>query len=168
MKLGTTSRTVNGTLLGYNSGYILKTEKGIEVYNNIEGVNFPSLPVGFMTLPTLNWKVYSENAITTDCEVAYRTTGFKWKADYTVIVNDDETKSDVGGWVTIDNNSGKRYLNAKLKLIAGDVNTVNQNNNDRMQPMAMAMEDASAAPSFSEKSFSDFHLYTLSEPVDLE
>ena len=45
---------------------------------------------------------------------------------------------------------------------------VNQNNNDRMQPMAMAMEDASAAPSFSEKSFSDFHLYTLSEPVDLE
>ena len=75
-------------------------------------------------MPTLNWKVYSEQAITTNCEVAYRTTGFSWKSDYSVTLNGQETLADIGGWVTIDNNSGKRYENAKLKLVAGDVSTV--------------------------------------------
>ena len=65
----------------------------------------------------------------TSCEVAYRTTGFKWKADYSISLNQKEDKADIGGWVTIDNNSGKKYADAKLKLIAGDVNTVQNNNN---------------------------------------
>lgn len=68
----------------------------------------------------------------------------------------------MGGWVTIDNNSGKKYDNAKLKLIAGDVNIVQ--NFPTPQPMQMrtfAME-SSAAPSFEQRSFSDFHMYTLS------
>jgi hypothetical protein len=69
--------------------------------------------------------------------------------------------------VTIDNYSGKRYLDAKLKLIAGDVNLVRSA--PAPQPM-MAFRGGSGngTPSFSEKSFSDFHLYTLSEPVTLE
>lgn len=58
-KVGEKSTRVTGTLLGYNSGYILKTAYGIEVFNNIDGVKFPSLPAGFLTLPTLNWKVFS-------------------------------------------------------------------------------------------------------------
>jgi hypothetical protein len=76
----------------------------------------------------------------------------------------------VGGWVTIDNRSGKRYQQAKLKLIAGDVNTVRNNNRGGIEAMAMmdGAPMARSAPSFSEKSFSDFHMYTLSEPVDLE
>jgi hypothetical protein len=168
VRLGGDSKTVNGTLLGFNSGYILKTSAGIEVYNNIEGINFPSLPAGFLTLPTLHWKVFSDSVVTTDCEVAYRTTGFSWKADYSVVLSANESKADVGGWVTIDNYSGKRYLDAKLKLIAGDVNVVS-NNKQVMFKNNMVMEDAAGmAPSFSEKSFSDFHLYTLSEPVTLE
>ena len=131
-KMGSSSTRVNGTLLGYSDGYILKTKRGIEVYNNIESVVFSSLPEGFQTMPTLNWKVWSEKAVTTDCEVAYRTTGFKWKSDYSVTLNADESKADVGGWVTIDNYSGKRYLGTKLKLIAGDVNTVSSNSNGRV------------------------------------
>ena len=79
-----------------------------------------------------------------------------------------EKKADFGGWVTIDNWSGKKYENAKLKLIAGDVNTVT----DSRRPLPMAKTafmavQSSAPPSFSEKSFSDFHMYTLSEPVTL-
>lgn len=96
--------------------------------------------------------MFSNQTITTDCEVAYRTTGFSWKADYSVTLNEDETKGDIGGWVSIDNHSGKRYLNASLKLIAGDVNTVSNN----VQPvvmyeMAMAtpMARSAPAPSFS-------------------
>lgn len=167
--MGDKSTRVKGTLLGFSSGYILKTAYGIEVLNNIDGITFPSLPEGFFTLPTLNWKVNSANKVTTNCEVAYRTTGFSWKSDYTVILNDLETKADVGGWVTIENHSGKKYQGAKLKLIAGDVNVVS---NAPVMEMArfnavpmMAMADS--APSFSEKSFSDYHMYTLSQPVNL-
>lgn len=164
-KLGNTSTRIKGILLGYSSGYILKTAYGIEVLNNIEGITFEALPEGFFTLPTLGWKVFSESALTTDCEVAYRTTGFSWKADYSITLNSNETKADIGGWVTIDNNSGKKYENAKLKLIAGDVNTVN-NNNNYPRPVAMEARGVSmemdSAPSFSEKSFSDYHMYTLS------
>ena len=102
----------------------MQTSFGIEVYNNIDGIEFAKLPEGFFTKPTLNWKVFSASAMTTDCEVAYRTTGFKWKSDYTIVLDQLEKKADVGGWVTIDNWSGKQYVDAKLKLIAGDVNLV--------------------------------------------
>jgi len=86
-KFGQQTKRVNGILLGYNNGYILKTNYGIEVLNNIEGITFSSLPEGYFTLPTLNWKVNSAKAITTNCEVAYRTTGFSWKSDYSITLN---------------------------------------------------------------------------------
>ena len=127
VKLGERSIRVSGILLGFSyGGYILQTANGIEVYNNIDAIEFTSLPKGFFTKPTLNWKVFSQQAITTDCEVAYRTNGFKWKSDYSIVLDSAEKKADIGGWVTIDNWSGKMYENAKLKLIAGDVNTVSQ------------------------------------------
>lgn len=56
--------------------------------------------------------------------MAYRATGFQWKADYLMTVNEKEDRMDFAGWVTVDNNSGKKYANATLKLIAGEVNTV--------------------------------------------
>ena len=87
-----------------------------------------------------------------------------------MILDQSEKHADVGGWVTIDNNSGKKYDDAKLKLIAGDVNTVRGTvmlNSTRLAKTSMASSIPSAPPTFSEKSFSDFHLYTLSEPVTL-
>jgi hypothetical protein len=85
-----------------------------------------------------------------------------------ITLNADETKGDIGGWVTIDNNSGKKYVNAKLKLIAGDVQTVNQAvAYPTYARNEMFMADSAPAPSFSEKSFADYHLYTLSAPVTL-
>jgi hypothetical protein len=97
--------------------------------------------------------VYSTAPQTSKCEVAYRTTGFQWKADYTIVLNEDQSLADFGGWVTIDNNSGKKYENAKLKLIAGDVNTVSnlqptlyRTANVMASGLAMA---APAPPSFS-------------------
>lgn len=137
--------------------------------NKIEGIRLSSLPEGFFTVPTLSWKVFSNVSLTTDCEVAYRTTGFSWKSDYSVILNQKENAADIGGWVSIDNRSGKKYKDAKLKLIAGEVNTVSTRNPGIMYKSANVMADsvAGSGPSFSEKSFSDFHMYTLSETVSL-
>ena len=98
------------------------------------------------------------------CEVAYRTTGFSWKADYSITLNEQENRADLGGWVTIDNRSGKKYTNTKLKLIAGDVNTV-RNSHPLVGGLRGAVKRKSLG--FEEKSFADYHLYTLSAPVDL-
>ena len=114
-----TTKRVTGKLLGFKSGVILETSFGVEVFNSFIGVELPALPDGFFTTPTLHWIVYSTKQQTTNCEVAYRTTGFGWSADYSLVLSQDESSADIGGWVTIDNNSGKKYVNAKLKLIAG-------------------------------------------------
>ena len=98
-----------GKLLGYNSGFILQTKHQIQIYNKVAAFEFPALPDGFFTTPTLNWKVYSLNEIKSKVEVAYRTTGFSWKADYSINLNHKEEKADIAGWVTIDNHSGKKY-----------------------------------------------------------
>lgn len=102
--------------------------------------------------------------------MAYRTTGFSWKSDYSVTLNSDESKADIGGWVTIDNNSGKKYVDAKLKLIAGDVNTVTTPSpyiTYAMNDMVLESEMTGTAPQFNEKSFADYHMYTLSQTVTL-
>ena len=80
-----------------------------------------NLPTSLLIRPTLVWKVQTSQPLRTDFVVSYRATGFSWTATYIANLNPDETKMDFTGWVTIDNQSGKRYENALLKLIAGDV-----------------------------------------------
>lgn len=149
----------------------MKTNTGIVILNKIVSVQLASLPDGFFTKPTLNWKVWSQDARKAVCEVAYRTSGFSWDAAYSLVLNEEETVGDMGGWVTIDNRSGKKYENVKLKLIAGDVNVVSDFEmdmdfeDDELEEEAEIAYDESA--SFSEKSFADYHLYTLSETVTL-
>lgn len=82
-----------------------------------------ALPTGLLIRPTLVWKVQVQKAVSTDFMVSYRARGFSWAATYIANLNSQETMMNFTGWVTIDNNSGKRYENALLKLIAGDVNT---------------------------------------------
>lgn len=166
-EFGDNFRRRTGKLLGYDSGYIMEIGNSINVYNRIAGVEFSGLPDGFFTKPTLNWKVWSLSERTTPCEVAYRTTGFKWKADYSISLNQKENRGDLGGWVTIDNYSGKKYESAKLKLIAGDVNTVRSQPVLRSEANFAFAKAAPAPPSFSQKSFADYHLYTLSSLVTL-
>ena len=86
------------------------------MFKDFIGVELASLPDGFYTTPTLHWNVWSAKQQTANCEVAYRTEGLRWSADYFLILNGEETFGDVGGWVTIDNRSGKKYENAKLKF----------------------------------------------------
>ena len=118
---------MTGKLLGYSSGFVIQTKNKIEVYKKVAGFEFPTLPDGFFVTPTLNWKVWSKNKLKSKVEVAYRTNGFSWKADYSISLDEKEEKADIGGWVTIDNHSGKKYVDAKLKLIAGDVNRIQNN-----------------------------------------
>ncbi|HEU6448317.1 MAG TPA: hypothetical protein VFV23_07775 [Verrucomicrobiae bacterium] len=128
---------------------------------------FPDLGGDTILKPTLDWQIQSQKAGKFDGEISYVTGGFTWEADYNLVSPEKGDDVDLVGWVTMDNQSGKTFEKAKIKLMAGDVNKI------QPQPgysRAMAFEgmlDKSMSPPVSEKSFDEFHLYTLERPTTL-
>ncbi|MFQ6007383.1 MAG: DUF4139 domain-containing protein [Candidatus Zixiibacteriota bacterium] len=159
-----------GTLLAYNSGAVTLREKTgrIKVVQlaNITEVNFPSLPEGLITRPTLFWLYTSDFAGQLDCHVSYQTSGMNWTAEYVGVLSTDEKRLDLSGWASINNTSGKTYSDATLKLIAGDIHRARKKMPPRfMESMALAGE--AAAKGFEEKAFFEYHMYTLPRKATL-
>jgi len=123
----------------------------------------PSLPENLVAKPTLVWLLRNQTGGAQRVEASYLTGGITWKADYVLVVNDADTKSDLTGWVTIDNKSGATYANAALKLVAGDVNRAREGRRDArmMELAAKAASPAAASRDFAEEGFFEYHLYTL-------
>src|SRR6185295_6066953 len=92
-------------------------------------------------------------------EASYLAGKLSWNADYVLTVGRDDKAADLDGWVTVVNGSGTSFRNAKLQFVAGDLNRVRQELQDRV--MNMARESAAAAPRMAQEAFSDYHLYTL-------
>lgn len=128
----------------------------------VADLTFPSLPEGLITRPTLVWKLNSELDGKHASEVRYLTTQISWNAQYVATVAADETSLDLAGWVSIDNHSGATYDDAKIKLIAGDVNRVRPPMPQERYKTAMALGAADAG--FEERAFFEYHLYTLQRP----
>jgi hypothetical protein len=128
---------------------------------NATEIRYPNLPEGLITRPTLRWLVRADNAGSKETEVAYLTGGLSWRADYVLVLNEKNTQADVAGWVTLTNTSGASYKDAKLKLIAGEVNRVQERPTfERMAKYDMLAAQG-AAPQFEEQAFFEYHLYTL-------
>lgn len=128
---------------------------------------FPALGGDTILKPTLSWQIASEQPAKLDAELSYVTGGLSWKADYNIVAPDQGDLLDIVGWVTIDNNSGKTFNNAHLKLMAGDVR--------KEAPVpggfeSIVMSGASAStpePNVTEKTFDEYHLYNLARPSTL-
>jgi len=123
----------------------------------------PSLPENLVSKPTLVWLLRNAIAGPQRVEASYLTGGITWKADYVMVINAADTKSDVTGWVTIDNRSGATYGNASLKLVAGDVNRAVEGHRAArlMDVAAKAASNQEAARDFRSEGFFEYHLYTL-------
>ena len=149
---------------------VLKFSYGID--SNFPGrVVFDSLPSGLRGKPTLMAKIESQNAENKDISLAYLTNGIGWKTNYVAnVVSDD--KLNLTGWVTINNESGIDYEDAKVQLIAGDVNQVTTNRVVRPMLRAKAagvMNDAVAeSASVMPESISGYHLYNLPLKTDIK
>jgi hypothetical protein len=129
---------------------------------------FPPLAGDTILKPTIDWQINAEKTGKMEAELAYVTGGMTWAADYNVVAPENSDLLDVIGWVTMHNQSGKTFDNAKIKLMAGDVSKIQA----RSEVMAYAMNEtqlAAAAPSppITEKAFQDYHLYTLARPATL-
>ena len=144
---------------------ILQSGNGIEVIErkNVEEIALKELPEDLVTRPTLVWLTSAEKSGEQLCEVTYTTASIGWKADYTAILNKDDTALDFSGWVTINNDSGAGYKDATLKLIAGDVRRIQPPMPRSMGAMRMALDKtvSQEEEGFAEKSFMEYHMYTL-------
>ncbi|HKQ60507.1 MAG TPA: hypothetical protein VJS92_04430 [Candidatus Polarisedimenticolaceae bacterium] len=158
----------SGRLLSASGGLILAGADGqIRVLNGYSSVLFPTLPGGLITRPTLVWNLDAARGGEHRVRVSYQTEGITWWADYNLLFAPGKDANrgtvDVGAWVSLLNRSGASYREAKLKLIAGDVQRAPE-----AQPMAkLGRMEAVAAPGFEEKAFFEYHLYTLGRPATI-
>lgn len=163
-----------GKLLSTAGGIVLQADDGsVKVINGYSNVQFPELPGGLITRPTLVWLVSAESAGQQKTRVSYETKAMTWWADYNVVFADgadaNSAKLDVGAWVSIINQSGASYADSRLKLIAGDVHRAPQPQPVYSKAMRRQMDMAAAAPEagFEEKAFFEYHLYTLGRTTTL-
>ena len=135
---------------------------------------FPALTSDSILKPALSWQIETNQPGKFDAEISYVSGGMSWQADYNLVVSDGPKNShydllDVVGWITMRNQSGKTFENARIKLLAGDVSKVESQTAGRRMYAAEAkavMNDA-LQPVVREKSFDEFHLYTLERPATL-
>ncbi len=130
---------------------------------------FPSLGDENILKPALAWQINASAAAKINAEVAYVTQGFSWQASYNIVSPEKSDLVDIVGWITMQNDSGSSFQNAKIKLMAGDVNKV-QSSYPQMAkrgfPLTAEMA-VDAPPVVSETAFDEFHLYTLANLVTL-
>jgi len=126
-------------------------------------VVLPALPDNLVSRPTLVWLLRNAKAAAQRVEASYLTGGISWKADYVMVINAADTRSDLTGWVTIDNKSGSTYSNAALKLVAGDINRAPDRRREGrlMELAARAPSMDNAERDFKSEGFFEYHLYTL-------
>jgi hypothetical protein len=129
---------------------------------------FPDLGDDTVLKPTLSWLLQSDKPGKFDAEVGYITGGFTWEADYNLVSPEKGDTVDLIGWVTMNNQSGKTFRDAKIKLMAGDVQKIQpQMGLYRQRAVGYAMEMNAAAPAVTEKAFDEFHLYSLARTTTL-
>ena len=157
---------VQATLLANNGGQVWRINGQIVINpTNIAEMRFPDLPKNLVATPTLVWDLDNNETSAQNVEASYLTNGMNWRADYVLLVNADDTKGDLQGWVTLTNASGSSFDDARLQLVAGDVNRVSE---ERSMALAGAMrKGAMDEAQFQEQGFFEYHMYTLQRPTTI-
>ena len=157
----TRQEEVKATLLSYNAAPVWRI--GTEIVTGIgaDHIRFPELPATLYSRPTLIWTVANDGAARHRVEASYLASKLAWSADYVLTVARDDTAADLNGWVTLTNGSGTAFRNAKLQLVAGDLNRVRQQLGKMTMEMSARREAAAPAAEMQQEAFSDYHLYTM-------
>ena len=169
---GEKTEQISGTLLSASGGLILQAADGeVLTLGGYSNIQFPALPGGLITRPTLVWKVASKAGGAQDARVSYQTQGITWWSDYNVTMREQNgaCDMDLAAWVTLVNQSGGSYPNAQLKLVAGEVNRAPAAAPAMLSVAKMerkAMRDE-ADTGFVESGLAEYHLYTLGRRTDL-
>jgi hypothetical protein len=173
MDAGSTKWTeTKALLLADNNGPVWKIGDEIVTGMGADSYRFPDLPANLYSRPTLVWTldnraVSGKSGGTQRVEASYLTSNVNWNADYVLTVGRDEKTADLDGWVTLVNNSGAAYQNAKLQLVAGDIHRAEVARGYAVSKM-MAADASAPAQQFQQEGFSEYHLYTLERRTSIQ
>ena len=169
MDNGTTKHEeVKAILLADNNGPVWKIGNDIVTGIYAEGYRFPEVPANLYDRPTLLMSLDNSGARKHQIEASYLANNLSWNADYVLTVAREERAADLDGWVTLSNNSGTAFHNARLQLVAGDLNRLPQGNMQTRDEVRAMKSMAGAAPQFQQENFSEYHLYTLGRRTSVE
>lgn len=157
--------TGNGSEYQYN-GLVIKADDGRIILSPEGEIEVTEIPEGLISKPSLLWSVDSAQEQDTQMELSYLTQGMSWQANYVLTLGNNGL-GDIQGWVTLNNQSGLSFEDAKLKLLAGEVNVMSQGTVMAGLAVKAEHEDVKAkkAPAFSESGLFEYHLYTLDRPA---
>ena len=152
-------RRERARVLSTNGGVVLRYADRIET--SVDGtLAFPSLPADLRDRPTLVTDVNNAgNGAVQQMELTYLTGGLSWKADYTALLSPNDDRLDLRGFITLENESGTAYKDARVQLVAGDVNVVDSGMASGALQAPKISDAASLRP--TEQALFEYHLYTL-------
>jgi hypothetical protein len=156
---------VTARLLSYNNAPVWQIGSEIITGMHADHIRFPELPQNLYARPTLIWTLDNDGVERHRVEAAYLAGKLSWAADYVLNVGRDDKAADLDGWVTLNNGSGTQFRNARLQLVAGDLNRVRQELG-RMMDLAARAQVAAEAP-MQQETFSEYHLYTLNRRTSI-
>jgi hypothetical protein len=166
---GTTKHEeIKATLLSDNNGQVWRIGNDIVTGSYAESYRFPEVPANLYDRPTLVMSLENSGSRKQQIEASYLANSLSWNSDYVLTVSRDDKAADLDGWVTLVNNSGTAFHNARLQLVAGDLNRIQGGAmGGLVAPKAMMSREA-AAPQFQQENFSEYHLYTLGRRTSVE
>src|SRR5258705_9275278 len=154
------------TVLAASNGVVLKI--GDRVETGLPGrIVYDGVPENLRDRPTLVTELNSARAGEQTVELSYPSGGLSWKADYVAELNAADNALDLNGWVALTNQSGTAYPNARLQLVAGDVNRVRDELRLAAKSSGMLRAEAARAPEMAQESLFEYHLYTLARPTTI-
>lgn len=151
---------------GYSGQMIAEINGKIEL-NPAGRLLLPSLPEGLILKPQLQWLLTSSRGGTQNAEISYLAKQLSWDCNYVVVLNETDSRLNLTGWVTLRNNSGTSFKNAGLKLVAGDLNLVQDNLQKAAYAMGAMARNEAAVPQFQQKELFEYKLYSLQRTTDL-
>jgi hypothetical protein len=169
MDNGTTKHEeIKATLLANNNGPVWRIGNDIVTGVYGETYRFPEIPANLYDRPTLLMTLENSGSPKQKIEASYLASNLSWNSDYVLTVGRDDKAADLDGWVTIVNNSGTAFHNAKLQLVAGDLNRLPAPLQYRAADMVAKSENAAVARQFAQENFSEYHLYSLGRRTSVE
>ncbi|MDP3921404.1 MAG: DUF4139 domain-containing protein [Candidatus Omnitrophota bacterium] len=159
--------TVEAILLSTN-GPIYQI--GEEIFIGHPGTQvLPGVPVDLITEPTLIWNYEIKSGQRRDLELSYLTTNISWKTDYVLVLGEDNQPAKLSAWVTLDNQSGTAYENARIKFVAGDVQRTSLAHKAvAMQARGMAFSGVAMESQFEEEDLFEYHVYNLDRRTSIK
>jgi len=152
---------VKATLLAYNNGPVWRIGSEIVTGMHADHIRFPELPENLYSRPTLIWSLQNAGARRHRVETSYLAGNLSWSSDYVLTVARDDKLADLDGWVTLTNNSGTAFKNARLQLVAGDLHRVMQRYESNALEAKRMLQAAADSGRFAQEAFSEYHLYSL-------